>query len=78
MLNCKWFLDKGKEKAKGDIYVLEKRKEGKKKKRDKHGNLLIWKRNTLNTMFSEKSIEIRLRMSLQFTFSLQVSKKKNI
>ena len=42
MLNCKWFLDKGKEKAKGDIYVLEKRKEGKKKKRDKHGNLLIW------------------------------------
>ena len=40
--------------------------------------MLIWKRNTLNTMFSEKSIEIRLRMCLQFTFSLQVSKKKNI
>ena len=38
--------------------------------------MLIFKRNTLNTMFSEKSIEIRVRMCLQFTFSLQVLKKK--
>lgn len=33
MLNCKWFLDKGEKKAKGGIYVLEKKERRKKEKR---------------------------------------------